>query len=143
MYIGITVIGIIAVFTGNLLFTEYQSYKFEKEIEKLEEEQEKKEMAEAKEYAMENVKFGKPIIMENEDKWELKISNRGNQYIYGYFKVEMFDENGNEVLSEFVNISSRQLLPYGEFIYKGDIDKEYKDKVYNYKIKNAELYASE
>ncbi|EON70645.1 hypothetical protein H131_20477 [Lysinibacillus sphaericus OT4b.31] len=42
MYIGITVIGIIAVFTGNLLFTEYQSYKFEKEIEKLEEEQEKK-----------------------------------------------------------------------------------------------------
>ncbi|MFY0518491.1 hypothetical protein ACOMCU_11765 [Lysinibacillus sp. UGB7] len=80
-------------------------------------------MAEAKEYAMENVKFGKPIIMENEDKWELKISNRGNQYIYGYFKVEMFDENGNEVLSEFVNISSRQLLPYGEFIYKGDIDK--------------------
>ncbi|MEB2280075.1 hypothetical protein LAV73_08690 [Lysinibacillus xylanilyticus] len=132
MYIGITVLGIIAVFVGNLLFTEYQSYKYEKKIEKL-------EMEEAKELALKNIKFDKPIIMENEDKWELVVTNKGNRNIFGSFYVEMYDENGKKILREFVPIISGQLSPYGEFIYKGDIDKEYKNKVHNYKILDAQL----
>ncbi|MDM5249524.1 MULTISPECIES: hypothetical protein [unclassified Lysinibacillus] len=143
MYIGITVMGIIAVFAGNLLFTEYQSYKLEKEIEKLEKEQEEKELAEAKELALRNIKFDKPIIMQNEDKWELVVTNQGNQNISGFFYVKMYDEDGKEILREFVSIPAGQLSPYGEFIYKGEIDKEYKNKVHNYKILDAELYARE
>ena len=142
MYIGITVMGIIAVFAGNLLFAEYQSYKLEKEIEKLEKEQEEKEMAEAKEFALKNIKFDKPIIMENEDKWEIVVKNQGSKKISGAFYVEMYDENGSEILKEFVNIPEGQLSPYGEFTYKGDIDKENKNKVHNYKILDVALYAS-
>ncbi|MBD7982973.1 hypothetical protein H9649_00150 [Sporosarcina sp. Sa2YVA2] len=142
-YVGIVIIGAIAVFLGNLLFTEYQSYKHEKEIEKVVAERLKIESAEAMELAIRSVEFGKPRIKENEDKYKLTISNSGDKYIGGYFYLYLYDDNNNEILRELMSIPSFGLTPYGDYVFEGYIDKEYINKVRDYKIKGANLYASQ
>lgn len=142
-YLIVTVIGIIAVFTGNLFFSEYQDYKEEKEMIEIAREKNKEDSEMAKARAKSSVEFGKPIVIEDEEKWEIKLQNNADTYIWGSFAVELYDEEDNVLVTDHVFIETRDLMPYDEFIYVGHISEEDKKKVSNYKILDFGLYTIE
>ena len=142
-YLVITLLGIIAVFAGNILFSEYQDYKVKKEMREIAREKNNVDLEMAKVLAKSSVEFGKPIIIEEGEKWEIKIQNKADVYVWGGFKVELYDAEENVLVTEYVYIESSELPPYEDFIYVGHISEENKKKVSNYKILDFGLHAIE
>ncbi|GEM_PF-6420498 len=79
--------------------------------------------------------WGRFVNQNYTDKWEMEITNNGENYIVGSLNIELYDENNTYIDTVSVYLPSGGLPPNQSINYEGYMDDEEKERVSKFKVK--------